>query len=453
MRIFVRGVVLVSLLVGCGLNPEKNYQNIRPNMLAGNYDAADKYLDSVKEDFYSKDNRLLYYMDKGMVLHLGKKYEQSNQFLEKAKATAEELWTESISANAAAWMTTDNSIPYQGEDFEKVLIHFVAALNNVSTGDYSAARVEARQVSQKLELYNSKYDEAEAENGGKNAYLDDAFARWLSGKLRETDNEMGALNDAWIDYKKALAVYESDYAVRYGTQVPTLLVQDALRALEGLGGAFKEELADLKRRYPSVTAPSRAETKEMGEIILVHLSGEAPYKIDKYWEVQASNGDYVRIAYPEFVAKPYQVAGARLKVGASSGQTELAENITSIAIQNLNDKIGRIKGKAIARALVKYLASKGIGAAGDKAGGAAGAGLQLVGALMQIGNAVAEESDKRSWITLPAAVNMGRIFAPAGEHTVDVEFYGPGGQTISRAQLQAKVVAGKPTFLTYRTYQ
>jgi uncharacterized protein len=453
MRGFAKLVAVVSLLAGCGLNMEKNYQKMRPDMVSGNYEAADKYLDSVKENFYAKDNRLLYYMDKGMVLHLGKKYQQSNQFLEKAKTAAEELWTESISKNALAWVTTDNSVPYQGEDFEKVLIHFVAALNYVSVSDLGSARVEARQVSQKLELYAQKYAELDPDSAGKMAYVDDAFARWMSGKLRETDPEMTALNDAWIDYKKALTIYEKDYAARYKTAVPLFLVQDALRALEGLGSSFKDELAQLKGRYPSVTAQSRAETKGMGEVILVHLSGEAPYKIDKFWDSKASNGDFVRIAYPEFVPKPYRIKGARLSAAAAKGETETAENITAIALQNLNDRMARIKAKAIARALVKYLASKGIGAAGEKAGGKAGAGLQVAGALMQFGSAVAEESDKRSWITLPAVVNVGRIFLPPGEHTVNVEFLGAGGETVGNAQLKTTVEAGKPSFVTYRTYQ
>src|SRR5512141_2874548 len=160
---------------------------MRDKLHAHEYDDASKYIDSVKQDFYSEKNRLLYYMDKGMVLSLGKKYKESNQFLEKAKATAEELWTESISANAAAWLTTDNTIPYQGEDFEKVLIHFVAALNYIGLGNYESARVEARQMSEKLELYNSKYDEKD----GKNVYKDDAFARWLSGKLAESEGRDG----------------------------------------------------------------------------------------------------------------------------------------------------------------------------------------------------------------------------------------------------------------------
>jgi tetratricopeptide (TPR) repeat protein len=443
-RGFGVALVVLALVSGCGLNMEKHYQKMRAQLVSGHYDDASKYIDSVKQEFYSKDNRLLYYMDKGMVLSLGKRYEESNQFLEKAKATAEELWTESISANALAWVTTDNSMPYQGEDFEKVLINFVSALNYIGLGNYEAARVEARQVTEKLELYNSKYDE----KSGKNVYKDDAFARWLSGKLAETEGQAG-YNDAWIDYKKALAVYKNDYAARYHTATPHFLIEDALRVLGGLGSDFSDELGQVRGQFPGVTAP---DTKGLGEVVLLHLSGEAPYKKDQFWTAQAG-ADIIRIAFPEFVPKPCRIVGVRMSEDGSTAQSEMAENITAIAIQNLNDHMARIKVKAIARAVAKYLASKGVEAAGKKQGGNAGAAMQLAALAFRAGSAIAEEADKRSWITLPGSVNVARVFLPPGDHTLQLDFFAANGAVLERGEVQAKVVAGKPTFVAYRTYR
>lgn len=446
-------LVLAAVGSGCGLNMEKHYQKMRQKLVAGEYDGADKYIDSVKEEFYKKDNRLLYYMDKGMVLHLAKRYDESNQFLERAKATADELWTESIGANAAAWLTTDNSLPYQGEDFEKVLIHFVAALNYAGLGKYEAARVEARQVTNKLELYNSKYSDED----GKSVYRDDAFARWLSGKLAETEPGYAARNDAWIDYKKALAVYREDYG-RYGTPVPRFVVEDALGVLTRLGPDFAGELAVVRAQYPSIPPPESG-VEELGEVVLLHLAGEAPYKVDRFWTAPAGDA-ILRIAYPEFVPKPYEIIGARVRAAEREGRSELAENISAIAIQNLNDHMGRIKAKAIARAVAKVVAAQAAKAAGHSmtdSGNAnvqaAGFALQLAGAAFNIGSAIAEEADKRSWITLPAAINVARLRLPPGEVTVELELVDASGRVRDRARLPAKVAAGRPTILTYRTYR
>jgi uncharacterized protein len=438
--------VCVSLLVGCGMKPEKYYQNLRPNLLKGNYQSALDFLEGSKEKIYSKDNRLLFYMDKGMLLHLAKKYKESNVIMEQAKTAAEDLWTESIGKNAAAWVTTDNSLPYQGEDFEKVLLHFVAALNFMGLQDYGAARVEARQVTAKLELYNSKYTE------GKNAYRDDGFARWLSGKLAETEGGQTALNDAWIDYKKAIEIYEQDYAGRYQTAVPRFLVMDALRASQALGADFKEEFQALKAKFPAVQFKAIAETKELGQVVFLHLSGESPYKIDKFWEAR-SDADIIRVAYPEYVPKPSMIVAAAIDVGGVSAQSEMGEPITAIAIQNLADHMGRIQAKAIARAIAKFIAAKAAQAGGKKVGGTGGAVLGLAGAVFEVANAVAEEADKRSWITLPAAVNVASVLAPAGQTEMKVTFLGAGGRPMRSAAVPVEVKAGQTTFVSLRTFE
>ena len=426
---------------------QKNYDHIRPKLLAHNYDDAAGYVESVKESFYSRDNRLLYYMDKGMVLHLAKRYGDSNVALEQAKTAAEALWTESIGANAAAWVTTDNSLPYQGEDFEKVLLHFVAALNHIGLGSFSDARVEARQITNDLELYNSKYQET------KNVYRDDAFSRWLSGRLAETDEEHTGVNDAWIDYRKALDIYEQDYEKRYGTAMPSVVVNDALRALQRLGPDFDDEYRRLQARYPQAQ-PVAVDRRSQGQIVFMHLNGEAPYKVDRYWQTLAG-GDPLRIAFPQFVPKHTAIQYARVKVRQSNteARTEKMEDITAIAIQNLADHMGRIQGKAIARAVAKYVAGKASQVAGSKVGGNAGLAMQLAGTAWNVGNAVAEEADKRSWITLPAQVNVAELTVPSGAVTLDVEFMGAGDQVLEHAEFDTEIKPGQTVFLNYRTYR
>ena len=74
-----------------------HYVKMRPHLVSRNFDAANDYLEQTKKSFYkSEKNRLLFYMDKAMVLHHGGRYEESNVFLERGKIAAEELWTESV---------------------------------------------------------------------------------------------------------------------------------------------------------------------------------------------------------------------------------------------------------------------------------------------------------------------------------------------------------------------
>ena len=192
-------------IIGCGLKVNVHYKNYDSHLHNRNFKQADSYVKSQKENFYGKENRLLYYLDRGSILHLDKQYKKSNQFFDKAKIVAEELWTESISANALALATTDNALPYQGEDFEKVYIHFLKTLNYLQMNQYSSARVEARQIYILLDLLNTKYKE------NSNTYKDDAFAHFLAGKILETESGYTSLNAAWIEYKKALDIYKNDF--------------------------------------------------------------------------------------------------------------------------------------------------------------------------------------------------------------------------------------------------
>lgn len=444
------GALLVGLLAGaCGrLDMKQHYAKYRPLLLQEQYAEAVSYVDKGKEDFYGQKNRLLYYMDRGMLLALAGKYQESNEVMEKAKQAAEELWTESIGENALAWVTTDNSLSYAGEDFEKVLLHWVAAQNYLALKDYSAARVEARQITNRLELYNQKYEELGAE---KSVYRDDAFARWLAGMLAETEGGTSALNDAWIDYKKALQVYREDYK-RYDTPLPRQLVADALRVLNGLGADFQEEYDGLRGEFPSVSYVPHAEAMQKGRIVLLHSAGEAPTKVDDYWTARV-DGEPLRIAFPKFVPKHYRIGGARLVVGAEKAPAELAEDVTAIAIQNLADHMGRIRAKAIARAVAKFTAGKVAQKGGQAEGGVAGALIAVAGKAWNVGNAIAEEADKRSWVTLPGRVTVSQMFVEPGTVEVIIEYLLANGRPAGGKQTRTiDVKAGETVFIATRTF-
>lgn len=451
MRVTVKAVGLALLLVGCGrrLDMQRHYGELRANLVSGNYVSADAHIKRQKEGFYGEDNRVLYYMNRGIVLSLAKKYEESNRFLEQAEKAAQALWTESIRDVVGAGLATDNSLPYQGEDFEKVAINIVSALNYIGLGDFDAARVEARQVTNQLELFRKRY--AEDNEGAVTRYADDAFARWLSGKMRSLEGSFEGYNEAWIEYRKSLKMYETDYAKRYGLSIPKFVVRDALFALENLGEQFQSEFKQIRTRYPNVKYTSMDEGH--GEVVLIHLNGEAPYKVDKYWDAVAV-GEPFRIAFPEFVTRPPQIVGSRISANGRKVKSELGEPWAKIAVTNLEDHMARIKTRAIARAVAKYIAAKGLQAAGKKTDDAgASLALTLAGAIFQVGNYVAEEADKRSWVTLPAGIFVSSLALPVGEVTLKAEFLDRGGRVLENKTFNVQVAAGRSTFIVHRTFR
>ena len=192
----------------------------------------------------------------------------------------------------------------------------------------------------------------------------------------------------------------------------------------------------------------------LGQLVFLHLNGEAPYKEDRYWTALVGSNP-LRIAYPAFVARPHAIAYATVQsrqIGAAV-RTEKVEDITAIAIQNLADHMGRIQGKAIARAVGKFAAGAALEGIGKAEGGRAGSVLGLAGALWNIGNAVAEQADKRSWTTLPANVTAAELWLPPGANAVDVSYHDAQGQVLERASFSAEVKPGQTVFLSHRTYR
>src|SRR3972149_3931808 len=172
-----KGLLLLLLFLSSCAPSIQHYTRINNYLYQGQYTEADSALEKSKSD-YGLRNEVLYFLDRAMVLHLAGRYTESNTFLDKAESGMEELYTRRITAEAGAMLTNDNLLPYEGEDFEKVMVNVIGALNYVYMHQWDDALVEARKVDHKLNTLNDKYEK-------KNVNKEDAFARYLSGLLYE----------------------------------------------------------------------------------------------------------------------------------------------------------------------------------------------------------------------------------------------------------------------------
>jgi hypothetical protein len=393
---------------------------------------------------YGAKNALLYDLDRAMTLHLSGYYLESNQFLDQAERRAENLYTKSLTSEAGAMLTNDNTLPYEGEDFERVMINLIAALNYIYLGQMDEALVEARKVDHKLNLLNDRYEK-------KNVYKEDALARYLSGILYEANGEY---NDAWIAYRKAFEAYQ-DYQTQYNTPISQMLKSDLLRMTDFLG--LEEEHQGYLEQFEGISWLKQKDYHRYGEIIYIGYNGLSPVKEDFFITAPVPDGKggiyILNIAMPRFVSRPTDIGHALVKAWGSetvaAQETVLVEDITSIAIKNLEDRIGRITAKAIARATTKYLLSQAIrekAREGDQ---------PLPRILADVGtnlfSLLSEQSDKRSWRTLPGEVQMARLLVPPGSYTVEVQYMSLHGQEVMRRKFpEMTLKSGEKKFLSTR---
>src|SRR5262245_59100405 len=213
--------------------------DVRGPLAQGDFAVAESLLTTRKPG----GGGLPYLMELGLVQRYQGELERSNQTFDEAELLVDELYTKSISKMAFSLLTSDETIPYSGEMWERVLVNYYRALNYVELGQYEDALVECRKINQKLQVYVDASDRPVA-------FKTDAFAQYLTAMLYEAD---GHLDDAWISLRHADSAYVG-YEQAYGVPAPTYLRRDLLRLAHQLGYADEEQR--LRDRWPDEQEPT-----------------------------------------------------------------------------------------------------------------------------------------------------------------------------------------------------
>lgn len=396
--------LIAALLFVTGCAPNAIYKKVDAFIAAGQYAEADGLIEKEKKQFEG-NHEILYYFDKGSILQMLGDYKNSSLNLQKAEGVIDELFTKSVTQEVSSFFTNDMNLPYEGEDFEKVMVNVMGALNYLYMGDYEGARVEVRRIDTVLNQVMER-------NEGKGIYKQDAFARYLSAYIYEAKGE---LDDAYIDYKKAYRAYE-DYYTLYGTEIPEIVKQDVLRIADARG--YKDDVREFKEQWGDVLFTKYKELKAKGEVLLVVYDGMAPYKVSVNkssvvyeHEATKTNPTTVSVAFPKFVERGYVVGSVSAMADNRTFYGYEIENVAKIAVKTLEDKNLLIAAKAFARAAVKYFTSKAIQGKGEN---------KMLNLLTNVYNVVSEQADTRSWRTLPARFILIRMPLKPGKHRIKV---------------------------------
>ncbi|MFZ5569966.1 MAG: COG3014 family protein [Thermodesulfobacteriota bacterium] len=429
-RILIPTLALALTVLTSACGPSAAYhQRLTGHLAAGECEKAAELVEESRDD-YGANAELLYLLDGAMVNFNCGDQERAQRQFQEADQLAERLWTESISANTLALVTNDYLLPYAGEDFERVMIHLLAALSYLKSDQLDEALVECRRLDSLLTLYRSKYEEA-------SVYKEDAFARYLSGMLNEDDQ---AMDDAYIDYAKAYGIY-ADYKAAYGTPAPPILVEDLLRTAKTV-----DRVEDAEKLVPKEDRQrhlSRTEARDMGRIVLIHLNGEAPQKQEDRIYLPTFGYGPLTIAFPRMEILPPDCRKCRLILTATTGmritaEGFLAEDINRIAVKDLDDRKARILLKAAARAAAKQVAIHQIANTSKDRDS-----RNLIVTAFNIVNIFLEQADTRSWRTLPGEIYLARAYVPPGTYKVAVGTCHGAGKPMD----QVRVAAGETRYL------
>jgi len=424
LRARLVAVTLVIALSGCATYSD-SFSIIQRDLAQRQYDAALLHLEKQSS---SKNNRVLYLLNKGMVLRMQDKFAASNKALEAAKDEMERLYAASVSEHTLSFLINDATVSYGGEDYEQVLVHLYMALNYLELGQPDDARVEALQIDAKLREIG--------EQVSGNKFTEDAFSRYLAGMIYEDDGEW---SDAMISYRKAYEAYKK-YRTDYGMALPDMLKHDLLRLTKREG--LKNEAAKYRKEFGITPQTAhQSTTANEGELVFILSNGLAPIKREQsVTTVDPASGILVRIATPYYESRPNNIVAARISAGGEAVTTELMENIDAIARQSLDSHMPAIMARSIARAVAKTAAIRSAARSNDNSNKAAAAGL-LGEFALQVTAIATERADTRSWLTLPANIQMARLPLPVGSYTIKVELLGADGQVVSTREYPGIVIS------------
>jgi hypothetical protein len=298
---------------------------------------------------------------------------------------------ETLGESLLSWAINDTFKTYEGEGYERVMLHDGLAIAYLAKGDFEGAQVEVRRANALLETEEKLY-EKEYQAGGLGHFLS-ALAYELDGKLDE----------AYIDYKRMEA-----------KGVGTDIAGPALVRLAAKLGR-DDDLKTWKERYSadSEIAPDSA------SIIVIAGVGLGPYKIEHSLVIPIPDG-FLSWAIPDYRRRPQAVHAFELSVAGDDKviRTAVVEDIGRVAKENLDDRIAWLAAKSAVRAVLKRELTQELK---HQLGGWG----EVIGDVFSV---ISERADLRTWLTLPDSWQAARAFVPAGRHDLVLSADG-GGRT------------------------
>lgn len=465
MKIRIGAAALATLLAfsfGCAGSYVQVMKDSEKMFYYGQYkEAARKLLPAVNK---SGKDQLLFMMEAGLMLHAAGDYPNSNKVLLEAGKLAERIAL-SVSKEAASLFLNETVTNYRGEDFERVLIHMYLGINFLMLKDADSARVEFKKVNDLLRDINV--------TSGK-AYKQNLMAKYLTAIAFEisadSDNDFNDREFAYIEYKQ---IYELD---------PRLAM--VYRDLQRLSSRLKD--AEDYNKWIGRFGKQDNIPADAGELVMIFQAGQGAIKLsrgpllsDKAMEsgIRVSlNGipmkEGVTIAgvlvalrvaenpIPKFQKRSNKIDHVVINVdGVDMARTVMLEDIESTAVKNLEDDYARLYMKVAAGIAVKAATAVAAGIAAKKlaeqskqAGGYAGLIGTLVGAGVGAGLVTQIKPDLRCWHTLPANLQLARLFLRPGDHKVVVKFRDAAGNQVSPpVESTIQITKGERTFYNYRT--
>jgi hypothetical protein len=387
-----------------------------------------------KESLAHSKSQFIYFVNNGLLLSVLGQYEESNEYFEKAFLFGEDYHINYVN-EAFSYVYNPSITMYRGEDHEHLMLLYFKALNFLKLDLPEQALVECKRLNIRLNQLSDKY------SSGKK-FQRDAFVHTLMGIIYQSTKDY---NNAFIAYRNAVEVYETEYSQMFGVTIPEQLKKDLLNTAWWTG--FMDEFDSFKKKfgmegYTAVQPEAElvffwhnglAPVKdEWGINFLIDHSQDNmvvftneklgiafPFHVDEKKEKSdLKKLEVFRVTFPRYLERPSYYESAVLEKDSIPYSLELAEDINKIAFHSLRQRMMLEMSKGLLRAAMKKATEYSVKKEDER-----------LGALIGMVNAITEKSDTRNWQTLPHSIYYSRLPLVEGENKVKFVLRGQGETT------------------------
>ncbi len=451
--------IIILCCAACSGSYYQSNQSFNQEFETGDLEGALNALRSKASEANGR-KEFLYDVNNGLVLSMLGRYDESNEYLEKAYLFGEDYRTNYL-YEATSYLTNPNFSPYRGEDHEHLMLLYYKALNYVKQNNFEDALVECRRLTIRLQQLSDRYS-------SDNKYREDAFVHLMMGVIYEAGKDY---NNAFIAYRNAYNVYEGSFKHLFNLDSPPQLKLDLLRTawLSGLIDEFnqyKEEFGMPDYKYevnnnPELVffwhnglSPIKA---EWGINFIVDRRNDwiyfrndqmqmaFPFNIRDYSDRDKRNLtsiDVFRVAFPKYLERPVYYHKADLTIDGQTIELQRAEDVNAIAFKCLQERMNLELSKALIRLAIKKAAEMEVKKA-DHA----------LGSVVGIFNALTEHADTRNWQTLPHEIFYCRVPLKAGKNKVTLNVGTPGSPEHGTYDFEYTAREGQTLFHTFTSLE
>lgn len=426
--------VVVITFGGCSSisTSTKQYVAVDKLIAQEKYREAASVFGKSKEQHYDPKDRVLFWIDHGMLNHFAYQDSLAIVELQKADFAIEELYTTSISKGAASMLLNDNALDYSGEDYENLYINVFKALSYYREGDDEAALVEIRRLTEKFVSLEKKYnEEVSSLNDSEeikakvepisSSFYSSALAHYLSMILYFNDR---AYDDARISKEKLYSAFRTQKDI-YNFSKPN--VDNLVKPSDNSKIAFLSFLGRAPKKYEYVFS---IDTYKNLVIISIQENGKWVQFSSLDWH-DIDGGLHAKFAVPKMQKRGSIVSDIEVIINGKHFTTLFKlESLENVAFETFKRDEALIYMKSLARTIAKAIANEAANKELDKQTGGGSWGdltRMLTGALIN----ATENADLRIAHYLPAMAYVGDVELQPGTYNIEVIYKDEYSNTIA----------------------